>query len=382
MNVCHVAFSFFPGKGSGTAIYENSRIEAELGLDVSVVVLGRPHEPQLERMDQVTVHRIPAMVQNPRSGGVGLLSLERLDFYRLARSILLSEAFDLVRVYASPGVFLIPWLSKQDMKWIYDLRSGAIRSGLAGRIGNYIARWQACFFDATFVISEPLARRVFGTRRSSLYMAPLGVNLEHFQPTDGEAIRHELGLTQDSVVLVYSGSMHPTRQLQNLLYALKEALTWATNLKLLFLGDGADRDRLQRITQGLGLEQYVLFAGHVEYDRMPRYLCAGDIALSYVPQTQQYDGQPPLKTAEYLACGLPVIATDTWGHRVFVEQDHNGRLTDDTIASWAGAICELAQDPALRMRLSDAARETAAEHGWHLIVRDVTLPAYLDILKQ
>jgi glycosyltransferase involved in cell wall biosynthesis len=73
------------------------------------------------------------------------------------------------------------------------------------------------------------------------------------------------------------------------------------------------------------------------------------------------DGIPNV-LVEAMACGLPVVTTDVSGIPELVRDDANGLLVGpDDPEALAGALERLRQDPALRERLTSAARETVRE---------------------
>jgi glycosyltransferase involved in cell wall biosynthesis len=125
----------------------------------------------------------------------------------------------------------------------------------------------------------------------------------------------------------------------------------------------------------------VFFLGYVNYAEVPKFLSVADIAISYVPIIPAFDAQPPVKTVEYLACSLPVIATSTRGNKRFIVHEWNGLLTKDDPTSLSEAIIRLSEDAHLRETLSRRARSSVKNHDWKTIVHRRILPAYQKILQ-
>jgi glycosyltransferase involved in cell wall biosynthesis len=105
-------------------------------------------------------------------------------------------------------------------------------------------------------------------------------------------------------------------------------------------------------------------------------LQAADIGLAYVADRAQYRNQPPLKTVEYLASGLPVVATDTPGNRRFVEHRRNGLLVQDSVQALASGIACLMEDQALRLDMGRIARKSVDRFSYDHIVKEQLLPFY------
>lgn len=91
-------------------------------------------------------------------------------------------------------------------------------------------------------------------------------------------------------------------------------------------------------------------------------LAAGDVGVSWIPDDLWSRGKCGLKTLQYQAAGLPVIANPVGVHPEMVVPGVNGLLasTDD---EWVESIKLLANDPALRRRMGAGAR-TSVESGY------------------
>ena len=82
-----------------------------------------------------------------------------------------------------------------------------------------------------------------------------------------------------------------------------------------------------------------------------------------------------------MACGLPVLATDTIGNRMVVQSRVNGLLVDDDADSFAAGIRELAKAP----WLSDAggnARRAVESYDWTRIVSQRLIPLYQEVQEK
>jgi glycosyltransferase involved in cell wall biosynthesis len=139
----------------------------------------------------------------------------------------------------------------------------------------------------------------------------------------------------------------------------------AVDARLLIVGDGPERPKLEAQITRLGLENAAEFTGLVPPDRVPVELARIHVAVA--PYTA--DGPfyfSPLKLYEYMAAGLPVVASRV-GHLSDVVQDGRTGLlcAPGDPASLAKALARLARAPALRHRLGRAAREgVLADHTW------------------
>ncbi len=85
-------------------------------------------------------------------------------------------------------------------------------------------------------------------------------------------------------------------------------------------------------------------------------LQAFSVGLMPLPKDEWSRGKCALKAIQYMACGVPCVATPYGAVRDVIEHERNG-LFADSPAEWKNAL-ERLRDPGLRARLGEAARET------------------------
>jgi glycosyltransferase involved in cell wall biosynthesis len=107
---------------------------------------------------------------------------------------------------------------------------------------------------------------------------------------------------------------------------------------------------------------------------------AADVAISYVPINQNYNYNPPLKTFEYLACGLPVIATRTVSNSKIIKDGFNGILADDKVEDLATALSSLIRDRSKQAYLRRNSRNSIEEFDFDKITKTKLIPLYRQLL--
>jgi glycosyltransferase involved in cell wall biosynthesis len=210
----------------------------------------------------------------------------------------------------------------------------------------------ACGSD---VVAEQVHR--LGVRDERILITPTGVDLTLFAPRPGPSeIRQELGM-QEAFVVGWVGSFRRFHALEQAV----DAVARIENAVLLMVGDGPERARIRRLARDRGVR--AKFTGTVPHAELPDYLAAMDVALVLASPGQAFH-YSPLKLAEYLASGLPVVAP-----RVAQLAD---RLTDEVDAvlvppgdaqALAASLQQLHDDVDGRERLAKSAR-AAAEARW------------------
>jgi glycosyltransferase involved in cell wall biosynthesis len=176
---------------------------------------------------------------------------------------------------------------------------------------------------------------------------------------DRDAVRAELGLT-DRLVLVYVGALggyYLTRETAELLAAAREIDSRVCALVLTQGPPAAMVEELERL--GLCRDDYRVTEAPPQ--DVPRYLRAADVALALIRGALSRRGMSPSKVAEYLAAGLPVIATAGIGDLdLHVEEARVGvllrRLDRAAYGEAFRAVAELRRDPGLAERCRQQAR--------------------------
>jgi glycosyltransferase involved in cell wall biosynthesis len=371
MNVCHIGFSRYPGVGS-ISMYEHSINLAALGLNIQVIAAGEKEEEK--RINNLNIFLV-------NSASVKKLSVYPLLFVYAVLSYCKKfpdKKFDIIHVYYFPGCFLLPLLLKnKGKKWVFFTTSGPIQGGITSCIGWRMQSFESRFFDL-IILRDESHKPPFVYRKDEITIVPIGADFNLFSPGTS-FMREKYGIEPSVFLFLYVGNLLPVRKIETLIDALKIVLK-TKKAALMVVGSGGTQ-RLTQYAQEVGVKDYVIFTGEVPFTDVPEYMRCCDIFLSYVPITPEFDIQPPLKTVEALACGLPVIATNTLGNRRFITHKENGYLTGDDVSSVADSMLVLMENEALRQKLKMNARPSAADHHWKAIVKERLLPAYKNILK-
>jgi glycosyltransferase involved in cell wall biosynthesis len=184
---------------------------------------------------------------------------------------------------------------------------------------------------------------------------------------DATKVRHDLGL-ESAIVVGFSGTFGEWHGIPALAEALPRVCQARPNVRWLLIGDGPLRHRIDEAVKNHALADRVSQPGLVPHADMPAYLAACDVLVS--PHGRQADGGEffgsPTKLFEYMAAGRPIVASAV-GQIAEVLQDEQSALLvpPDDPEALAAAIVRLVDDPCLRTRLGNTARQAAVErHTW------------------
>ena len=182
------------------------------------------------------------------------------------------------------------------------------------------------FKNANFVSTHNEALRQYcinlgATPDKSSVIYP-GIDMTRFFPSPP---RHDLQVKSNiqptDKVLIFMGTIFRFSGLIELLNNLAPALQNDSTLKFLILGDGEDFNRLHQLVLTLGLQSQVIMPGRIEYDLLADYLRIGHVALLPFRQELVTHCALPGKVLQYLACGLPTIATPLNGLQSMIKAD-------------------------------------------------------------
>lgn len=376
--VCFIHPAFYPDQGSVDFFEYTQHLAARDGYHVHGVALRRPSEPASGTVGPVHLHRIDLGPGRPSRR-------QYLRFIQEAQALLNPIAPDIAHVYFRRGCFTLARKGRKahpHTRFVLDVRSSNLTRGVRREISRTLNDLEARFFDAVCALDEAIWPNTFRrVKPSSITFLPLGVDVDQFTPRESSATRARYGLEDDHRVLLHTGAIDPRRRLSVLVRAFAIVRHQFPTTRLMFVGKGSDVDRLQALSRHLDVADDVIFTGYVDYQDMPRYVNATDVGMAYVPITPEYDPQPPTKTLEYLACGLPVVATDTTGNRKYVTSDWNGLLVQDDAAAVANGVMRVLSEPDLAGRLRGNGPGSIREYTWEALVEDRLHPFYRDLLQ-
>lgn len=171
-----------------------------------------------------------------------------------------------------------------------------------------------------------------------------------------EALRKQLGYNGDNTVIEFTGRVVAYRDLESDILALKEAIKSNGNIRLLVIGDGDDKPRLENITKENGLSDYVTFYGRVPYELVPKMLSLADVFIS--TPTNEAIARSVL---EAMAMELTVIATRVGGTGEAITSGENGMLVD------VGAVDQI-KDVMLKLSVDKEACATMGKKARQVIM--------------
>jgi 1,2-diacylglycerol 3-alpha-glucosyltransferase len=173
---------------------------------------------------------------------------------------------------------------------------------------------------------------------SPIHVVPNGVDLKPFKQSDQTVNRSEFGFSKDDIVLIYVGRMGVEKNLAFLLRAFLGVAQAFSNVKLLMVGTGPEKENLQyqaKLADPAGTR--VHFTGFVPYEQLPGYLAASDAFV-----TASVTEVHPLSVIEAMAAGLSVLGISSPGIGDTIQDGVTGLIAQDNdIATFTAKMVRL-----------------------------------------
>lgn len=211
------------------------------------------------------------------------------------------------------------------------------------------------FPDAIITTGEHIRRDLLRSHRlppDRVTSIPTGVNVRRFRPRNpAEALKKELGLEPEDRVLTLAAVLRTQKRHEIVVAALRAIKERFPRIRVLFVGEGPGRERIERAIAGAGLEPYFRLPGHRE--DIPEILSFTDAAV--IPSAAE--GVPQF-LLQAMAAGRPVIATGVGGIPEVITSGENGILIPpEDPRSLAEAVRLVLDRPEKAREMGSRARE-------------------------
>lgn len=248
--------------------------------------------------------------------------------------------------------------------------------GLLERLESFLYSESAHLVVVTESFQQTLIHR--GIPAGKLTVIPNGVTLERFirAPEAIAKLRADLGIGRAKVA-AYIGTHGLSHSLDTILDAAKDLLDDPTDIRILLVGDGADRARLQARAATEGLRN-VQFLPAQPPDRIADYYALADLLLVSLRDVPLFRGFIPSKLFECMAAERPIVAGLAGESADIVLRSQAGLVVrPEDPKDMANAVRVLLHDPELRRVMGQRGRVFVEHH----YTRGALADRYLQLLQ-
>lgn len=172
-------------------------------------------------------------------------------------------------------------------------------------------------------------------------------------------LRSENELEGKHIILFVGKLLSSVYDLDLILHALSRIISRDSDSIFVCVGDGADRQRLQRLAEDIGVEANVLFTGFLPRSEVFEWIKACDVALlTLVDSFSNNRHAVPNKLLEYMTFGRPIVAARLPGVSEVIADRENGLLYKPGSAEdLAKCIMSAIEDSRLRASIGKNAKQ-------------------------
>ncbi len=364
---------FFADRGCHVRILEEVRALRRLGIEPTVVTYHLDRD-----LPDVRIERIPRVPWVRRLGVGPSPHKLYLDLLLLVKTRQVARDLrpELLHAHLHEGAWIGSILRRSlRLPLIADLQGG-LAGELLGHGWGSLARLAARFErrivhapDALLASSSALARELeetWGVPSERVVTLVDGVDVERFHPHyETDALQRQWGLDGKRVV-VFLGVLTPYQGVDWLLDAVPLVARRVPDVHFLLLGY-PNEDHYRLLADRRDLRRWVSFPGRVDYALAPRVLCLGQVAVAPKLSLTEANG----KVLNYMAAGLPVVASDTPVNRELLGEWGIYASPGD-VEGLAQGLVTLLEDEGRARAAGKALRERAEAHyAWSVLAPQI-----------
>ena len=327
------------------ALGEESMAGVAEHLDVPIVTVPELHREISPLRDLRAVYHVAGLIRELRPQILHTHTAKAGTIGRLA-ALLAGDATPPIVVHTFHGHVLRGYF-------------GPLQSNLFRLLEHWLARRTTALIAVSPEVRDDLV--ALGVAPAEKFtVVRLGIELqERVGSLDGDAqgleTRRQLGIAPDRFVVGWIGRMTAVKRTDDVLLAVRRLRDRGVDAVLCMVGDGPDRETVERRARELGIVRSSLFLGY--QDDVAPYYAAFDALI--LPSANE---GTPVSAIEALAGGRPVVATDVGGVPDVVRDGVDGFLVaPGDVDAMADRLARLAADADLRRRMGEAGSASVRE---------------------
>ncbi len=364
--VLHTRVVSGSGGGPDKTILNSPRFLSDRGYPMLCAYLRHPDDPGFERLREMA-HRwnAPLLAIDDRGPFDGGPRARPAEICRERR-----PAIWHAHVYTSNYLGL-RLRRRHPMALVTTVHGWGVEGGLKTAFYYALDRWLVKRYEQVICVSRDLYETClgFGTPPERCRFLPNAIDTDEYRRTGPPvAAERRTGVPVGRRVIGAVGRLSPEKGFDDLVRAVGSLIGEGLDLELWLIGDGPERERLERLVAELGLRDRVRLLGYRD-DTLDFYRAMDIYALS-----SRKEGLPNV-VLEAMALELPVVGTRIAGVPQLIEDGVNGLLVEpQNPAQLSDALRRVVGEEGLAARLGTAARRT--------IEADYSMRARMDRMRE
>ncbi len=348
---------------SGCSVHMQEALLSMLNLGADVHLFAtRLGEELIHNVDTVTIHPLPRLLNKVGQSPLAINQTVRAALEKESEQgafDLIYERFSLYSYAAMEfaNTLRIPCVLEVNDPLLEEANSRGTLTDSAGAEDAVMRAFRAA--TVITVISRQLGHIIeqHPSARGKVRVVANAVNPLRF-------IDVAPSLPKDGFVIGFAGALRSTNGFNTLIESFTSVAQQIPTARLLMVGEGPAREHLNRELGARSLTERVHFTGQVAPDAVPGLLASMDVAVAPYPPLGMFYSSP-LKIYEYMAAGLPIVASKIGQVGEIIDHEQTGLLFPPGDApALTRALCELKSNPEKRQRLGEQARAAVQQHTW------------------
>ncbi len=195
------------------------------------------------------------------------------------------------------------WLKTKPLKWFFH------------NFEKFICRMPDHFICSS-VSNGDIIKERFKIDPARVSVVIDGVHTDFFNAIPPKDLRQNLGISEDSPVIIFTGALLAAKGIWNLVEAMPIVLKERKDVHFLIIGYPVEETKKK--IEEMEISENVHMTGMVDYFKLPDYLNISDIAVE--PKIDKA-GEASGKVINYMGAGLPVVCFDSKNNRRFLGEN-------------------------------------------------------------
>ena len=357
---------FFEPRGTPFSEYHRIRTLISLGHTVDLVTYPFGQDVSIAGLRVFRCAR-PPFLNSVRIGpSLAKVPLDVLLAFEAIRRAL-QNSYDVVHSHEEGVVVGVLLAKLMKVPHLYDMHSSLpqqfsnfgfsrskILDGIFGLIEKTAIRWSRVVIVICPYLKE-VVRVIDADATIVLIENAPGAGDSSLPEVPGDSVRSKLGLPDESVLVLYTGTFEAYQGLDLLLASVRLVIKEETNTKFVLVGGRTDQVAMvKKQAQEAGVEGAMVFTGQLSSKEIPSFLDAADALVS--PRSTGWN--TPLKIYQYLRSGKPIVATRLLTHTQVLNDDV-AVLTGATPEEYAEGLIRVIRDPSYGREVGKRAKDLA-----------------------
>lgn len=371
-------------------VYELSKRLLECGFEIIVLAPHYHGAKKFEIMDGMKVYRFPyfwpAKYQRLVYDGGILPNIKRSHLAKIQVPLLVlselyytfkiirKEKIDVIHSHwiipsgligvIAKKIFKIPHITSAHAGDVFTIR----KSKILGIIGSFVLK-NSDEITANSEYTKNVIIAIENKLKCNVEIIPMGVDTSRFNPDKASDFKKFFGA---EYLILSVGRLVDKKGIKYLIMAMVDVIKNFPHAKLIIGGSGPEKDKLEKLSENLGIKDNVIFMGYIENSDLPKYYASSDLFVLPSIETKGGDTEGlGVVLLEAMACGIPVIGSNIGGITDIIKDGGTGFLAQpenpDDIAE---KIIELLSNGMARQRLSENGLIiTQKQFSWDVVTK-------------